>query len=210
MFDRVDSDCRMAPRPLHIPVYPVLAACYVPFCHPRLVHPNDIVHHRYATVRNLLIAFIHKMLKIACAVYSHSVPSTTYYVSSSSHCARRLLYISHRLVLVCALYVGLPCYISDITCGLICGVSGIRTTVRCLHDDGSFLPTPVLHAASQLHSGLVQYTGTHFPAAVVYACRIVSPTLFAATYEYQHKVCVVYYTLLVHQSGRSGSNDSCV
>lgn len=84
------------------------------------------------------------------------------------------------------MHVPCPFQLSDITCGLICGISGVRTTVRSIDPH---CPPGVLHAASRLHSALVDIAGGHFPAAVVFAHRIVSPSLFAATYEYHHVVC---------------------
>lgn len=64
-------------------------------------------------------------------------------------------------------------------------MSGLRTTVSPIADSYA---AEMLQPISCMHSGLVEFAGSHVPPAMVFAQRLVSPTLFSATYEYEHVV----------------------
>lgn len=87
---------------------------------------------------------------------------------------------------------------TDVSFGLVAGLSGLRTTVRSLQ-----CPMPedciaTLRAAQQMYTGLTAFSGGHFPPASVFASRIIAPTLFAATFVYQSLVRTIYWTSLYH------------
>ena len=82
-------------------------------------------------------------------------------------------------------------YHADITLGLVAGLSGLRTTVRSLQHPMSEAFIAALRSARQMYTGLIAFAGGHFPPAAVFASRIISPTVFAATFQYQSMVCAI-------------------
>ena len=116
---------------------------------------------------------------------SRSKSSIIYSVGSDSHPVPRGPCDSYSTREVCSLF-HVCNYMLDVGCAVMAALSGFHTTIESAQENHDLL------LAVAVREGLTRMAGGEFRHNAVFACRVVSPSIYAASWQYLSKVSVFH------------------